>query len=452
MTAPAVGLMVGAMLKFLTVFSFFALLAGGSGWLNRLLGPMNAFGGWWWWGSATMVTMVLFKLIPAGLILYGGYQMLHRRSYAWAMAAAIISIVSCGFISLPLGIWALIVLCGEDARAEFGFAPTAPTSPTKPDRFWRRFAVALVLIILVPVLVAILAILIAIALPATSHASQLTPEQLKAAGIRQENGEYKKDFTQTLPLNADGRFSLDEINGRVEIHGWSSNAALVSAVIHGKNSEVVNAVNVKVDSTASEVKVHTDDPSRNGAVSFWQALKQKDRNVSVDYIVQVPEAASLREISSVNGKLNIDGVLGDITVSTVNGETVVSNANRNLKLSTVNGRISAQMDSLDNAQSVSLDSVNGKLELSLPANASAHVSVDTLNGHITSEFSSLVSKRQGPIGNKLDGNVGAGSATVKASTVNGAVKFTKSPTAAPRKNAARSSEQDRKILEEPIPK
>jgi predicted Ser/Thr protein kinase len=448
-TAPAVALMVGAMLKILSAFSFSILLAGGSGWLSRFLGPMHLFGGWWL-GSVTLLSLVLFNLIPAALVLYGGYQMLHRRSYAWSMAAAIISIVSCGLLSLALGLWALIVLCGNDAKAEFGFAAPSASPTNKPDRFWRRFAVVIACIILIPIALTVLAILLAMILPAASRASQLTPAQLTAAGIRHEAGEYKKDFTQSGPLAADGRFSLDDINGRVEIHGWTSNAVLISAVVHGKNSEAVNAVNVKVDSSPAEVKVHTTYPNRNGADSLWDFLKGKNRNVAVDYTVHVPEGANLKEINSVNGQLTIDKVLGAITASTVNGEVVVADASRDLKLSTVNGPINARMNSLDDGQTVSLDSVNGRLELALPTNASAHFSVDTLNGGISSEFASLVGKRQGPVGSKLNGQLGTGAARVTINTVNGGVSFIKNP-ASPSDGKSPPTEE-RKILEEPVAK
>ena len=48
--------------------------------------------------------------------------MLRLRSYAWALAAAILSIVACSLIGLPIGIWALIVLARPDVRETFANA------------------------------------------------------------------------------------------------------------------------------------------------------------------------------------------------------------------------------------------------------------------------------------------------------------------------------------------
>ena len=66
--------------------------------------------------------LVFFKVIPALLILFGAFQMLQLRSYAWSIAAAILSIVICSLIGLPIGIWALIVLARQDVRETFANA------------------------------------------------------------------------------------------------------------------------------------------------------------------------------------------------------------------------------------------------------------------------------------------------------------------------------------------
>ncbi len=155
-------------------------------------------------------------------------------------------------------------------------------------------------------------------------------------------------------------------------------------------------------------------------------LKNGKRNDgSVDYTIQVPQHSRLADISSINGRIAIDGVSGDIAASTVNGETQIKDAAGNLNLSTVNSRIAADMILFSGGQSVSANAVNGKIELALPDNADASLSVGTVNGSITSEFPSLKVEKEFPVGNKLKGNLGNGSATVKVTAVNGSVKILK---------------------------
>ncbi|HEV2437207.1 MAG TPA: DUF4097 family beta strand repeat-containing protein, partial [Verrucomicrobiae bacterium] len=138
---------------------------------------------------------------------------------------------------------------------------------------------------------------------------------------------------------------------------------------------------------------------------------------------QVPRHARLANISSVNGRIEIDGVGGNIEASTVNGAMKVQHAARNLKLSTVNGRIETGLVSLGGSQSVSLTTVNGAIEAALPVGADAEVTADTINGGMSSDFPELVVKKEFPLSKHLKGTLGHGGATVKATTVNGSIRF-----------------------------
>jgi len=372
--------------------------------------------------------------------MFGGYQMLERRSYAWAVAAGIIAIVACSLVSLPIGIWALIVLAREDAKAAFGVNGSAAAKSGKPDHFWRRFTVVIVSVILIPIILLLIGLTVAVftfpnfiraAVPALVPAKELTAQELQQAGIQHVGGQYRKDSMQTFPLDADGRFNIDNVKGKIDIHGWSSNTVVVHSVIHGKTGESVDAVKINVDADSESVVIHTEQPSSvTGFPWSWGWFKNDSRNdATVDYTVQVPQHARLADVSSVNGTIQIDGVAGDIFASTVNGDTNIKNAAHNLKLSTVNGTISADMDALGSGQSVSLDTVNGEIALGVPDNADAEFSVNTVNGGITSGFPALQAKREFPLGNNLKGSVGRGDANVKVNTVNGAIKILKIQTA-----------------------
>src|SRR5207244_2002509 len=111
----------------------------------------------------------------------------------------------------------------------------------------------------------------------------------------------------------------------------------------------------------------------------------------------------------------------DISTTAVNGETTVKNASGNLKMTTVNGRITARLRSLDDGRSVAVDAVNGELEIYLPTNASAQVSIKTLNGGISTDFSGLEAKNGLGVGHSLKGSLGNGSGSIKVTTVNGGV-------------------------------
>ena len=62
------------------------------------------------------------SLAMNGLILFGAWKMYGVRGYVWAMAAAILSIIPCTgccVLSMPIGIWALVVLNDSVVKSAF---------------------------------------------------------------------------------------------------------------------------------------------------------------------------------------------------------------------------------------------------------------------------------------------------------------------------------------------
>jgi hypothetical protein len=242
-------------------------------------------------------------------------------------------------------------------------------------------------------------------------------------GVSLVNGEFRMETTQSFPLNADGRFSISNVDGPVEIHGWNSNQVTLKILIRGKSAEAVNAVKINVDSQPERANVHTDFGDHIDWSWNWLRTIGRDK-ATVAYVVQVPVQAQLMGVHNVDGRVLIDGVAGPITANTVDGAMEIKNAANDLKLSAVDGSISVSMDSLGAGQSVSLHTVDGAIKLAVPEDADADFSVHTVDGGVNSEFAELPSKT-GDSGNKLKGKLRNGSAQVTIETVDGGVNIAK---------------------------
>ena len=304
-TAPAVALMVMGgwkILSALTALVSMAFFSTSLSWLGGFDFFPGMFGGW---APVAMTSVLLFKLVPGVLIIFGGYQMLELRSHAWSVAAGIIAIVSCSLLSLPVGIWALIVLAREDVRAVFGEAlPGAPAVSSSARGFGWVLAMVAVVVLGALLLVGFLGTNFLKHVAAGRNGAsyrELDPQELAQANIRQDGDEYKKDFDQTFPLNADGKFNLDNVNGKTEIHGWSSNAVSIHALIHSHSSTSVNDVEIQVDKSSDDADVHTRMP-KDDDHDFWRMLWNHTAlhdKALVDYEVYVPQGCELGSISSV---------------------------------------------------------------------------------------------------------------------------------------------------------
>ena len=335
----------------------------------------------------------LVTLVPSILVLIGGLRMLQFKSRAWGIAAAILAMIfpPLHLIGIPVGIWALVILSQQDVRN--AFSPAANTTGTGGPASGIGTASKIAVVTAVAVTGLIGSIV-----------------SLKA------DEEIHQNFNFVVPLTADGRLSLDNVNGKIEITPCSSNAVVITGVKRGTNRSQLEAVQTDIDSESDHVTVHTRIPKKKFG---W-----KD-DVKVDYTVQVPKGAQLDKISSVNGQIVIREIGGDINVSTVNGTAQVKDIIKNLKVSTVNGTIETGIKETRAGQSVSLDTVNGKIAVTLPAEPNVRANGETLNGSIRSDYPELVVKKEFPVGKHLNGTVGDGGCNLKVTTVNGAVAIKK---------------------------
>ncbi|MGH9720087.1 MAG: hypothetical protein ACRD8O_07730, partial [Bryobacteraceae bacterium] len=72
--------------------------------------------------------------------------------------------------------------------------------------------------------------------------------------------------------------------------------------------------------------------------------------------------------------------------------------------------------------SVSLDSVNGSIEISMPIDTGAELEASTVHGGIHNDFGAPRSRDQ-LVGSSLNGRIGGGGARIRLKTVNGGIRI-----------------------------
>ena len=120
--------------------------------------------------------------------------------------------------------------------------------------------------------------------------------------------------------------------------------------------------------------------------------------------------------------MTVAGVTGGVRAKLVNGTIRAEDLAGTVSLSTVNGGIEAVYRSLGLDDRVELESVNGAIEMAMPASASGRVRVETVHGHLRNDFG-LEVRRHKYVGAEMDGMLGSGGADIDISTVNGSVEL-----------------------------
>ncbi|MCX6558069.1 MAG: hypothetical protein NTW95_11700 [Candidatus Aminicenantes bacterium] len=106
-----------------------------------------------------------------------------------------------------------------------------------------------------------------------------------------------------------------------------------------------------------------------------------------DLFIQVPVNVSL-ELATVNsGNITVENVNGDIEVSNVNGAIILTRIGGPAVAQTVNGDVTATFTRLDGKKPLSLITLNGDIDITLPATAKADFKMKIDNhGEIYSDF------------------------------------------------------------------
>jgi DUF4097 and DUF4098 domain-containing protein YvlB len=200
-------------------------------------------------------------------------------------------------------------------------------------------------------------------------------------------------------------------NGGVSVKGWDQNQILVrSKVQTGAPSEA------DARALAQQVRIET-----GGTKIFASGPEnRRDYHWSVSYEVFVPRRADL-SVETHNGGISIAEVNGKIDFTALNGGVVLKKVGGAVRGSTTNGGLVIELsgDRWD-GESLDVSTTNGGVVMSVPENYSAHLQTGTVNGSVDVDFPVTV---QGKISKQIALNLGAGGATVRATTTNGGVRL-----------------------------
>ena len=252
-------------------------------------------------------------------------------------------------------------------------------------------------------------------------------------------GPLTEEFHQVYALSANGRVSLENINGPVHISAWDRNEVKVDAVKSAWSKERLDEAKIDVSSRPDSISIRTEYPGHNH--TFWS--DRHDNPASIEYMLVVPRNARLDDIKLVNGSLDIQDIAGEVRASCVNGRLRASNLGGRANLDTVNGELDASVGPAT-ASPLELSAVNGTLRVTLPSDAKADVEASTVSGRISNDFGMEVSRHQF-VGNSLHGQLGGGGTRVKLSNVNGRIEILRANDnrpMSPAKNLEKSRDRD----------
>ncbi|MFJ2180019.1 DUF4097 family beta strand repeat-containing protein [Streptomyces anulatus] len=132
---------------------------------------------------------------------------------------------------------------------------------------------------------------------------------------------------------------------------------------------------------------------------------------------------------SLSGSLEAQGVTGDLRFHSVFGDlTVVDGAGTSVRAESVSGAMVLDVDPSGKPTDIRLATVSGEIAIRLPHPADARVEANTASGSVSNAFEDL--RVRGQWGSKkITGTLGAGTGTLRATTVSGSIALLRRPPA-----------------------
>jgi hypothetical protein len=175
-----------------------------------------------------------------------------------------------------------------------------------------------------------------------------------------------------------------------------------ASVTHGSITvKVYNGKEVIVQ-TGSDTRGKEKDKDKDRIVDGLKRIDMPSRGLSVeeednvihvrasssqsrDLVISVPVDTSL-QLNSTHGTLTVDGVHGEVIASSTNGEINLTNISGTVVADTTNGSIKVTMAHVDPSKPIAFSTVNGTVDVTLPADLKANMKLRSFRGEVWSDF------------------------------------------------------------------
>jgi hypothetical protein len=226
-----------------------------------------------------------------------------------------------------------------------------------------------------------------------------------------DSGDVTNQISRTVTLAPGANVKIQSINGLVSIETWDGDRAEINITVRASDIAAMERQPIIIEATPNSLMIRVEEDKegrRRGGDRGW--VRHEAR-------LKLPKSVNLK-VSSVNGKVDIGAITGEVGINSVNGGVVVAQAGTATQLSSINGGISVSLLRLGEG-GLRVHSVNGGVKIGLPSETSAEIDVHSINGGIKSDLPITVigEMKHG----QLRGRVGDGGPPITITSVNGGV-------------------------------
>lgn len=199
----------------------------------------------------------------------------------------------------------------------------------------------------------------------------LTASVLSAATFN-SNDAYEKE----APISPDGLLTIDNPFGNVDVvgvDGATTVAFTVRRVVRGADPASVD------EGVKKSPLLFVGDNGRRTIRTGVPLVHDPRWSIGVSYVIRVPRGVSIKLLSHSSERLHIVNINGSVEIKNTNGVVALENVTGPVSVDSANGSITFDSPNPPSSD-VELTSINGNVEVYLPAGAPFRWTGQTLRG------------------------------------------------------------------------
>ena len=236
-------------------------------------------------------------------------------------------------------------------------------------------------------------------------------------------GEVAEETVEnTYPVPEKANITVRNADGRIFVYGWEENEIKVTAYKRAFTKERRDAIEINVEIAEDSALIDTIyPPAPEGSITA-------DRSGTVEYILLVPQYATLTKVELTNGEMVLEGMRGaSINAQVGNGKLIVRNCFAPTTVSLAKGIMDIHFGWWeDTGSSFRAELTDGNMRVGLPGTAAVLIDAVSATGRVTNDFAKEEGESGGEDGPTSNIQVGYDSGSVlELRTNSGNIKIDK---------------------------
>lgn len=223
----------------------------------------------------------------------------------------------------------------------------------------------------------------------------------------------EEPFSFNVDVQDQSRFRLEGITGTVELTGRSD----VTAITISGERRVESSSKEDAEARLEDLAVEVHDLTTEVLVKTIQPEDTGGANYIVDYVISLPRDLEVK-VSNLVGTVEVDSVDNKVTVNSVGGDIDLDETNGGVLTVLITGNIFCKA-TLPPDGVIDLSTVTGNIVLHIPEETSAQLSANVSTG--TMHMSGLTLQNQNVTNTSVSGTLGEGNGTITVRAVTGNV-------------------------------